>query len=258
MSAEIIVKDNAIIREQIDMQITTAKAYPRDIKKVLNQAIMLATLDEETAESCIYSLPRGKDKNTGQQQYLKGESIRLAEIMVSTWGNFQCATRIVSNDGKTITAEGAAWDLENNVKISREVQRSIVDSSGRTYRADMQVVTGNAAAAIALRNAIFSVIPKALAKKVYEAAVKFAIGDQTKLSSKVKALIQRFEKMGIGSEKIFAYFNKNNVEEVTQEEVEEMIGIGTSIKDGSLPIDKAFVLSEEDNTKARDLESKLS
>lgn len=51
-----------ITRGEIDMQIATAKKYPRSISKFKAKALEMATLDEETAESCFYNLPReGKE-----------------------------------------------------------------------------------------------------------------------------------------------------------------------------------------------------
>jgi hypothetical protein len=169
------------------------------------------------------------------------------------------ATRIVGNDGKKITAQGLAWDLEKNLRIVKEVERSITYSNGATYNQDMQIVTANAASSIVLRNAILTIIPRALIKKVYEAAVKFAIGDQKRLAAKVEALFSRFQKRGIEKERILKYFEKNDVAEFTVDDVEEMIGIGTAIKEGSLLIDKAFVADNTvlGNSKANDLENTL-
>jgi phage anti-repressor protein len=229
----------AIIKAEIDMQIATAKMYPREVKKSLDKAIAMVTMDQETAESCIYAKPRKNDK--GENDFIKGESVRLAEIAAIAWGNIHYGTRIVGNDGKKITARGIAWDLESNVKADQEVDRSIWSTRyNKSFSEDMQVVTGNAAAAIAKRNVIISIIGKSYIRRIYNEAVKAAIGDQSQLSKKVNALFDRFKKMGIQPEKILAYFDKKSVDQITVDEVEEMIGIGTAIKDRSLSIDQAF------------------
>jgi hypothetical protein len=257
MSGEIVQAGiQTIAKVELDMQISTAKAYPRDVKKFIKEAIMLATIDQETAESCIYALPRGKDN--GKQTYLKGESVRLAEICLGAWGNIHAATRIKEKEpgAKVITAEALVWDLEKNVQVRTETQRSIVSRSGQVFTQDMQVVTGNAAASIALRNGIFKVIPKAFVKQVYNAAVNFSIGDQTKLTQKVHALFERFKKLGIQPEKILGYFNKKSADEITAEEVEEMIGIGTAIKENNLKIDQAFEF-DQGNANSDDLNNEF-
>ena len=52
----------AINRTEVDMQIATAKQYPRDLAQVLNKIATYAKMDKETAEDCFYILRR-KDKD---------------------------------------------------------------------------------------------------------------------------------------------------------------------------------------------------
>lgn len=258
MSNELTLNDGGyLIRAEFDTQISTAKAYPRSVARFVEEATAIATSDLETAESCIYALPRGRDRS-GNETFVKGESIRLAEIAASAWGNLHAATRIVENDGKTITAEGVAWDLEKNFKVCKQVKRSISKKDGGTFSQDMQTVTGNAASSIALRNAILSVIPRALVKRVYDAATNMAIGDQTKLVQKVEALFARFTKLGINQSKILAYFGKANAADITKEEVEEMIGFGTAIKERNITIEQAFTEDKGlSNSKTDELNERL-
>lgn len=130
-------------RADIDAQVATAHAYPRNIQKVLNNIETLATMDRETAEDCFYVLRR-KDRN-GNDSVIEGLSVRMAEIIANAWGNLRVATRIVGNDGRMITAQAICHDLETNVAVCKEVKRSIVTKTGNTFSQDMQVVTGNAA-----------------------------------------------------------------------------------------------------------------
>lgn len=242
--SELITKDTShIIKAELDTQISTAKAYPRDTKRFLQEAIAMATIDEDTAASCFYCLVR-KNKD-GERNDIRGPSIRLGEIVASCWGNLHAASRIIGNDGKKITAEGVAWDLEKNVKMSSEVQRSIVTSKGMTYSSDMQIVTGNAACSIALRNVIFKTVPKTFVDRVYNEARKFAVGDQKTLTHKRKAVFERLKAIGISEEKVLPFFNKQKIDEFSLEDIEQLIGIGTAIKEGLLKIDDAFVIDEE-------------
>ena len=63
-----------ITKAEIDVQISTAKAFPRSLTMFIQKATSMATLTEEIAASCSYALPRG-GKN------LEGPSVRLAEIV---------------------------------------------------------------------------------------------------------------------------------------------------------------------------------
>ncbi len=81
-------------RAEIDMQVSTAKKYPRpDPSAIKKKMESFATMDEETAESCFYSLPR--DGKT-----IQGPSVRLAEIAVACYGNLRAASRVIANDGR--------------------------------------------------------------------------------------------------------------------------------------------------------------
>lgn len=243
MSHELISDQGKLVRAELDMQIITAKAYPRNPDNFIQLATQLATQDLETAQSCFYCLTR--KSRDGKVTEIKGGSIRLAEIAAASWGNLHAASRIVENDGRAITAEGVAWDLERNVRISSQVKRSIVTTQGATYSTDMQTLIGNAASSIALRNAIFKVIPKALIDRVYEKAVQYAVGDQKSLPTRRSIAFEWFRKRGVGHTKIFQFFNKNNMEDFTLADLERLQGIATSINDGFVEVDKAFVLDEE-------------
>ena len=63
----------ALNRAEIDIQIATAKQYPRDINAVLNKIATYATMDRETAEDCFYVLRR-EDKQ-GNVNVIEGLSV---------------------------------------------------------------------------------------------------------------------------------------------------------------------------------------
>ena len=245
MSQELIIKDTGVIaRAELDTQISTAKAYPRKNPQIIvDHAIALATMDEATAQSCFYCLPR-KEKD-GTKKEIRGGSIRLAEIVANSWGNIHAATRIVENDGRHITAEGVAWDLESNVKIAMQNKVSIRfgekdGKGGYTANADMQTVLSNAASAKALRNAIFKVVPKALVDRVLEKAMTYAVGDQKTVNSKVQDVFDKLVKMGIEKQKILDYYERKSIAEITSEDFKSLIGVGTAIKEGYIKIEDVF------------------
>lgn len=247
--SELIVKDTGIIaRAELDVQITTAKAYPRNAVRAVEYATQLATMDEATAQSCFYCLPR-KDKD-GVKKEIRGGSIRLAEIMANAWGNIHAATRIVENDGRHITAEGVAWDLETNVKMAMQNKVSIrfgekEGKGGYTANSDMQTLLSNAASAKALRNAIFKVIPKALVDRVRDKAIAFSVGDQKSIGSKINELVDKLVKMGIDRDLMLEYYECENLNEITPEIYKSLIGVGTAIKEGYIKVDEVFKTEKE-------------
>lgn len=253
----------ALNRAEIDQQVATAKQYPRHLPTVLNKIQTYATMDVDTASECFYVLHRnGAGGNT---QTIEGLSVRMAEIIAGAWGNLRVATRIIGNDGKTITAQAVCHDLETNVAISTEVKRSILTSKGYTYSQDMQVVTGNAAAAIAFRNAVLKVIPKAVTKRVIEEVKKVAMGQALDLEQQRQVLIQYFAKFNVSEQMIYDLLQITKRDELDKERVFLLKGIYNAIKEGDTTVQEAFLkpveerrLAEEAKKKAAETKSKAT
>ena len=247
----------AVNKKDLDTQISIAKQYPRDISKALNLAYDLATKNEEIAASCFYSLPRGG--SNGEKDYIKGPSIRLAEIILYCWGNIRAGARIVKDDGKFITAQAVVIDLESNVEIVEEVQRKVTNRDGRRYSDDMIMTTSNAAASIALRNAIFRVIPAALYEDIYNSAIKTAVGDEKTLVQKRQNALSYFTKLGVSQEKLLALLEKKTLTDISLKDLENLNGIATAIKDKMMTVDEIFnVATESGSDKIGQIKNKIA
>ena len=236
---EIVAPDaiGSIERAQIDVQISTARRFPRTLSKVKERMLSFATLDEETASSCFYTLPA---RRGGDDKPIQGPSVRMAEIALASYQHVKAGSRIISDDGKFLTAQAVVHDLENNVAVSIEVRRRVTSKSGARYSDDMIAVTGNAACSIALRNAVFRVVPRALITPVYEAAKRVAVGDVKSLTSKRAQIIARLKQMGAKDAAIFAAVGADKIEDIDLARLEVLIGLGTAIKDGEITLETAF------------------
>ena len=244
----------ALNRSEVDQQVATAKQYPRHLPTVLNQIQTYATMDEETASECFYALYR---KNAdGSDQIIDGLSVRMAEIIAGAWGNLRIATRIIGNDGKTITAQAVCHDLETNVAISTEVKRSILTKKGYTFSQDMQVVTGNAAAAIAFRNAVLKVIPKAVTKKVIEEVKLVAQGKAMDMEKQRQTLVLYFGKLNVTEQMILDMFEIKTRDEIDKEKVLILKGLYNAIKEGTTSVQEAFVKPVEERRLAAEAKKK--
>lgn len=229
----------AINRSEVDSQIVTAHKFPRNITECKKNIVELAAMDDTIAYNCFYHLER-KDKN-GNMAVIEGPSIRLAEIIAACWGNLRIAQRIIANDGKTITAQGVCHDLETNVAISTEVKRSILTSKGYTFSQDMQVVTGNAAAAIALRNAVCKVVPSVLIKSCIDAIQAKALEhiQQVGVSESWKNCVAWFQTLGVTEGMLLEYLNKTS-EQITDKDIQSLGGVYNAIKEGTTTVDETF------------------
>lgn len=228
----------ALNRSEIDIQISTAKKYPRDVATSLNKIVSLATINEGTAEECFYSLRR-KGAN-GTESVINGPSIRLAEIVAASWGNLRVQAQVIGNDGKFITARGICHDLETNFAASVEVQRRICDKYGKPFSDDMQVVTGNAAAAIAFRNAVFKVVPMSVFSNAVE-RIKGTAGTDCNLSETRQKMLKYFASINVTEPMILWYLDIKSVEEITAEMVTELRGVRQAIKDKMSTPEELFI-----------------
>jgi len=222
-----------ITKAEIDVQISTAKAFPRSLTMFIQKATSMATLTEEIAASCSYALPRG-GKN------LEGPSVRLAEIVCATYGNIRSGARVISNDGKTITAQGICHDLETNNCVTVEVQRTILDKNGRPFKQDMQVVTGNAACAIAFRNAVFKVVPAALAQEIYDRAREVARGTAETLVVRRDKAIKYFRELGVKDAEICNVLGIIKIEDINLDHLQTLSGMRAAIKNGESTVKELF------------------
>ena len=244
----------ALNRSEVDMQISTAKAYPRDIKQVLNKIQTLATMDRETAEDCFYVLRR-KAANGGNS-VIEGLSVRMAEIIAGSWGNLRVQARIIGNDGRTITAQAVCHDLESNLAVSVEVKRRITNKNGETFSEDMQVVTGNAACAIAFRNAVLKVVPKVITKTIINNVRSVALGQSIDLETSRQKIIEYFAKLGVTEEQLFDYLEIKNLSEIDTEKVFELRATANAIKEGTTTVQETFVKPMEEKKAAAEAKAK--
>ena len=231
-----------ITKAEIDTQISTAKAYPRSIKMFLDKAMSMATITEDIAASCSYSLPRGNKS-------LDGPSVRLAEIVCSSYGNIRAGARVIENDGKTITAQGICHDLETNYCATVEIKRSILQNeykngskTGRmiTMNEDMQVVTGNAACAIAYRNAVFKVVPSALIANIYDTARQVAKGTAETLVARRTKAIEWLKSQSITEKQICDVLEIKKVEDIDLDKLAILTGMRSMVKNGESTLQELF------------------
>jgi hypothetical protein len=225
-------------RAEIDVQIATAHRYPRSMQAFKARALDMATLDEETAASCIYSRPVGKQN--GKQTYAEGLSIRLAEIVGAAYGNLRVGASLIEQTERFVRARGFAHDLESNFAATSEVIESTLKRDGTPYDERMRVVVAKAALSKALRDATFKVVPRALCKPIADEARKVAIGDAKTMDARRIAVMAWIGKLGIDAERVFGALDVNGEDDIGSDQLKTLVGLRTAIKDGDVSVDEAF------------------
>lgn len=240
-----------IERATIDGQIATAHVYPRSMAVFKRKAMEMVCLDEETAQSCIFRRPVGR-KPDGSPEYAEGKSIRMAEIVAACYGNIRVGAQIVEMTPRFVRARGSAHDLESNFAATSEVVESTVTKNGQPYSERMRVVIAKACLSKARRDATFMVVPGALCKSLEEAARTTAIGTAATLGKRRTMVVDWINKLGIEASRVFAALGVKGIDDVGLEQLEELTGIRTAIKDGETTLDEAFPRPGQEERKETD------
>lgn len=229
----------SITEGEISVQCATAHNFPRSLALFEKRASDMVSQDEETAASCLYSRPVGKDQR-GKQKYAEGMSIRMAEIVGAAYGNLRVGAMLIEQTPRQVKARGFAHDLESNFASTSEVVEATVDRDGRPYSERMAVVVAKVALAKARRDAIFQVVPRALCKTLEDLARKTAIGDAATLSKRRGLVVEWIGKLGIPEARVFSAISVKGIEDVGLKELELLTGLKTAIKEGDSTIEEAF------------------
>lgn len=224
-----------LAQAELNQAVTTAKAFPRHVAAVVRKIMELATIDEESAKESVYALPRGGKP-------IKGPSIRFAEIVASQWGNCHTASRIVAVDrfDKVVIAEGVFLDLETGMKRTAQIRRRISSADGKLYNDDMITVTGNAAASIAMREAILKGIPKAVWRAAYAHCEKVIAGDVSTMNVRREEALQAFAVWGVKPEQIFAALDISDIDGIGLDEIATLVAMHKAIKTGEETVERYF------------------
>lgn len=222
-------------KAEIDTQIATAKMYPRDEGAAIDKAVAMATRNKDIAAACSYTAPWDKS--------ITGPSVRLAEIIASKWGNMRIREWIVEVNERDILAEAYCHDLESNLALGAQCRRSIWGKRGR-YNEQTINTTCAAAMAIARRNAIFKVIPRAAIDEIREYAIDCALsgGSKEQLTDEERRTkcVEYFEKLGVTKDELLDYLSKSSVDDITTDDVSTLLGVATAVREKETTLDAVF------------------
>jgi hypothetical protein len=242
-----------LTKAEIDQQISTAHAFPRSPSRARDAMISLATLDEQMAEECIYSVPRG-----GKQ--IRGPSIRFAEIVLNSWGNVRCAARVTHEDRieRYVEAEALVHDLESNVGYVARARRRIELKKGKkSVDPDMIQLAGAAAISVARRNAILGAVPKPVWRRAQEAVESVIKGDVKTLAVRRDAAIGYFNKAGVPTERVLKALEITHTDDITLEHLVDLQGMRQALKTGETTLDQLFPEERAPGPKPETLDAKL-
>lgn len=252
----------ALNRAEIDMQIATAKRYPRSLGMVLREVETLATVDEETADKCFYRLKR-ENRRSGKTTWIVGPSVRFAEMVLCAWGNVRHGVQIIDTEGDFAVARATVHDLEKNGFHAAESVRQIVSvdkrsGAKRRYSSDLIQTTAMAAASIALRNATFRVIPIGCFKSILRKIDEVALGKSETMDARRAKVLEYFRGLKVSEDRVLSVCERKTVADLTVDDLINLRGLARAIKDGEATIEEAFSAGEAGhNEGARSAEARV-
>ena len=224
----------SLVRGEIHQQVMLARQFPRSVSDVIKKTQDLATITPEVAEECTYNLVQGGEPITGP-------SIRFAEIISSQWGNLRIATRTIDIAEKRVSVQGICHDMETGtVQMVEEVRGIWSTRHNRRYSEDMINKTLKAGHAIARRNAILTVIPRALYLPIIEKTRVIAAGNEASLGERRERALEFIEKAGVSRDRVFASFGVAGVEDLSSKDVTFLRGVVAAVREGETDYETQF------------------
>lgn len=230
----------AATKSEIEAVVETAHKYPRAVSRALAEAEASATIDEDTAASCEYRRPA-----PGGGDPIVGPSVRLAEIIAASYGNLYTRVQLVDVGERIVTVRGIAWDTEKNQRVEQEVSRSIWGKKGR-YGDSLIQTTIAAASSIALRNAIFRVVPRAFVNRILAKAREVARGDVKTLDRRRADAIEHLAKNGIEKGRVLAFLGRDGVADITLDDLLHLRHALNTVRSGEATYNDVFPAVEKD------------
>jgi hypothetical protein len=223
----------ALRNADLEQQSTAALARPRELLRFREDLQSMATVDQETAASCYYSLPRGG-------KAIEGPSVRFAEMVAHAWTNLATQTTIMSIDDSAVIVRARVVDLERN-SITEMENRRIVHKKRNKPRPDdddKQIAVA-VATSISYRNAVFRAVPRALWEPIYQKTLRAADGEGTMEHRRQRA-VNHFKELGATESQILAAIGREGVEEISASDLRHLMGMATAIKEGTLTLADAM------------------
>lgn len=212
---------------------TRAHQYRRNVPLAINNALAICCADKEAAEACFYSVPRAGKKITGA-------SIGLAETLASQYGNLMISVDHIEERDSHIEIRGWIVDTETGLGTQDIIRRRITKKDGTRYNDDMITTAVNAARSILYRNLVHRVIPRPIVRRLLKAALDVAMGEGTTHGERQQSVVEFWEEKGINKDTLLRHIGRTRTTDITNEDMEYLIGVYQAIQGGEISIQDAF------------------
>lgn len=224
---------------------------PRDLE-VVRERLVTACADPLFAEDATYQLKRW-DAKEQKERLIEGFSARFAEAARTALGNIDVETTVLLDDEEKLIVQVVVTDLESNVTervpivVRKRIERRRLNkgqvpiatrtgADGQTIyivaATDDEVqMRLNSAQSKATRNAVL---------RLLRADIRQECWDQVVASQRMAAqqdgatakYVARFRDLGVTEQQLAEFFGRENVGQLSPDELQELNGIGRAIRDG--------------------------
>lgn len=215
---------------EVQGQLVLAKRFPRDLNAAYAELMESCSLPA-MASQAFYSVP-----NRGT-----GPSIRLAEEIARVFGNFEFGHRELSRGDSKSEIEVYAWDKQTNNRSIRQitVMHTVDTKNGPKVLRDQADIDNRIAnvASKQVRGRILAMMPKWLVQEAIDKCKGTLAGiNGEPISVRVRKMTQAFAQYGVTDKHLVEHLG-HSLDDVTVDELVDMVGIFNAIREGAKPSD---------------------
>jgi len=233
------VSENRAMHE-VQASFVIAKKFPRNESEAFSK-IMKASKRPFLAEQAIYAYPKGG-------KVVKGASIRMAEVLISAWGNCDFGVEEISQSNGVSIAKAYAIDKETNTRSEKifHVPHHIGTKSGikkLTDPRDIYELVANQGAR-RMRACILAIIPGDITDAALDECEKTMSNGVEPITDRIRKLVMAFDELGVKVEHLEKRLG-HNLDATIETELATLRGIYKSLKDGMAKRDDFFDMGSE-------------
>lgn len=221
---------------EVQGKLVMARRFPRDTALAAARAID-ACKRPSLAEAGLYGYTRGGGK-------VEGPSIRLAEELARVWGNLEYGLRELSRKDGFSEMEAFAWDLETNVRsVQNFTVRHLRDKKGGAQalhdERDIYEITANMGSR-RVRARILAILPPDLTDAaVAQVRKTLRDGSELPLADRINGMVRYLSGFGVTTAMLASYLG-HPIDQTTPDELVDLKGVATSLKDGQSKVADHF------------------
>jgi hypothetical protein len=233
------VSENRAMHE-VQAAFVIAKRFPRNESEAFSK-IMKSCKRPFLAEQAIYAYPKGG-------KVVEGASIRMAEVLISAWGNCNFGIEEISQANGVSIARAFAIDLETNTRSEKvfHVPHHISTRNGMKKLIDPRDIYELVAnqGARRMRACILAIIPGDITDAALEECKKTLTNGQEPITNRVRKLVIHFDELGVKVNQLEKRLG-HNLDAIIEAELVTLRGIYKSLKDGMAKREDFFDMGQE-------------